>query len=221
MAKIACCARFLRGDCMHKLTRRRFVLLGICLIPLSALVELSSVRAAISATVNVDAANVRSVMSPLGLGVHTSPYDNALGNSSLDERIEEAGVTTLRYGGGGYADLQHWAVANSSSTMVGRGFSPWFGQAGNYGYIGPNSDFGSFVRLLDQVDNGQAVVTVNYGSALKVVGNQSVVPDFSGQPKEAAAWVRYANGDASLYNTPADIAVGIDEEGNDWRTIGY
>ena len=30
-----------------------------------------------------------------------------------------------------------------------------------------------------------------------------------------AAWVAYANGDASVYGTPEDIVIGVDDEGND------
>src|SRR5262249_47317711 len=42
-----------------------------------------------------------------------------------------------------------------------------------------------------------------------------------GQPQEAAAWVAYANGDASIYGTANDITIGVDAEGNNWRTVGY
>jgi hypothetical protein len=56
---------------------------------------------------------------------------------------------------------------------------------------------------------------------MKLVGNQMQVPDFGGQPKEAAAWVAYANADASIYGTPHDIVIGVDLQGNDWKTAGY
>src|SRR5262249_13104844 len=46
-------------------------------------------------------------------------------------------------------------------------------------------------------------------------------PTHNGQPQEAAAWVAYANADASLYGTPQDIPLGIDAEGNNWKTAGY
>ncbi len=180
-------------------------------------------RADISAIVSVDAANVRSVMSPLGIGLHTSPYYNEMNNPMVVDLLEEAGVTTWRYGGGGYADVFHWSITRAQweNGITGGGLSPWFGDPSNFGYVGPGSDFGSFVRLLDQLESGQAVVTVNYGSAMKLVNGQSQVPDFGGQPKEAAAWVAYANADASIYGTPNDIAIGVDQQGNDWKTAGY
>jgi alpha-L-arabinofuranosidase len=160
-------------------------------------------------------------MPTTGLGLHTSPYYNNFSNANVDDRLEEAGVTTLRYGGGGYADIYHWSVTRQGNGITGNGYSPWFGQAGDFGYVGNGSDFASFVGLLDQVDNGQAVVTVNYGSALKLSGNQSLVPDFGGQPKEAAAWVAYANSDPSIYGTANDVPIGVDQQGNDWKSAGY
>src|SRR5262249_58349136 len=62
------------------------------------------------------------------------------------------------------------------------------------------------------------------GSAIKYTtagSSQMAVPTHNGQPQEAAAWVAYANADASLYGTPNDIPLGIDAEGNNWRTAGY
>ncbi len=183
----------------------------------------TSLHAQISATVTVDAANVRSVMSPLGIGLHTSPYYNNMSHPTVDDRLEEAGVTTLRYGGGGYADVLHWSVARPQweSGITGGGLSPWWGEPTNFGYVGPGSGFNGFVGLLDQLENGKSVVTVNYGSAMKFVGGQMQVPDYGGQPKEAAAWVAYANADASIYGTPSDIVIGVDQQGNDWKTAGY
>ncbi len=177
--------------------------------------------AQIVATATVDVTQPLATVSPLALGMHTSPYYNELANASLDERIEEAGVTTLRYGGGGYADVFHWSVTRSGNGIQGNGLSPWWGEPNNFGYVGPGSDFATFVRLLDRTDNAQAVVTVNYGSAMKIVDGQSRVPDFGGQPQEAAAWVAYANADPAIYGTANDVVLGVDQQGNDWKTAGY
>jgi hypothetical protein len=68
---------------------------------------------------------------------------------------------------------------------------------------------------------GQAVITVDYGSALKLSGTTPVAPDFGGQPQEAAAWVAYANADPSIYGTANDVTLGVDQQGNNWRTAGY
>jgi alpha-L-arabinofuranosidase len=174
-----------------------------------------------AANVIVNVSNTLATVSQTAYGMHTSVYDNQHGNAALPARISQSGVNTLRYPGGGYADIFHWSVARSSSAIVGNGLSPWWGEPGNYGYVGPQTDFGNFVRLLDSISNGLAVITVNYGSALKLEGNESVVPDFGGQAREAAAWVAYANAEASLYGTTNDITIGVDQQGNDWKTAGY
>lgn len=68
-----------------------------------------------------------------------------------------------------------------------------------------STSFPEFMRVATNA-GAQVFVTVNYGS---------------GSPQEAAAWVAYANGDASLYGTPGDITIGVDSGGRDWRTVGY
>lgn len=174
-------------------------------------------------SVNVQTSQVRAIMPWEGLGIHTSVYYNQFGNPALPGRIQEAGLTTLRYPGGGYADVFHWSITRASweNGITGGGLSPWWGEPGNFGYVGPGSDFAGFVRLLDKLPGSQAVITVNYGSAMKLVGGQSAVPDYGGQPQEAAAWVAYANGDPSLFGTPNDIVLGVDQQGNNWKTVGY
>ncbi|HEX4414348.1 MAG TPA: hypothetical protein VH107_12015 [Lacipirellulaceae bacterium] len=145
--------------------------------------------------VNVNAAHVVAVLPSTGIGLHTSVYANQWGNAALPGRIAEAGVGLLRYPGGSYSDIYHW----SNHTATG-------------GYSANQSDFGHFAQVLNQAGT-QGMVTVDYGSS-----HQSAM---GGQPKEAAAWVAYANGDASLYGTPNDVSIGVDAEGNDWQTVGY
>ena len=107
-----------------------------------------------------------------------------------------AGVQLLRYPGGNYASIYHW----TNHTATG-------------GYAATASHFGNFVSQLMDGSGADGMVTVNYGSSHQAT--------MGGQPEEAAAWVAYANGDASLYGTPNDIPIGIDAEGNNWRTAGY
>jgi hypothetical protein len=156
-----------------------------------------------AANVTVNVSNTLSVVAPTAFGIHTSVYDNQNGNAALPGRLIESGVNTLRYPGGGYADVYHWSRPNPTT--------PWFGGSSG-GYIGPNTDFGHFVQLLSNA-GAQAVITVNYGSSL---GGTT-----GAQPQEAAAWVAYANGDASLYGSVDDVTIGIDAEGRDWKTVGY
>jgi hypothetical protein len=177
-------------------------------------------------SVGVDVNARLAVMPEYGLGVHASVYDNSLqyaGSSvynQLDGLLDAAGVNVLRYPGGGYGDVFHFSVSRPGGP-VGFGLTPWWGEPTNYGYMGPKTDFGNFVKLLDATSS-KTIITVNTGGALKYAGaNQLGVPTHGGQPQEAAAWVAYANFDASLYGTPQDVPLGIDAEGNDWKTAGY
>ena len=158
----------------------------------------------LAVSVTVDVSDEIAVVAPLHFGMHASVYDNALHHEDLPSLIEEAGLGLLRWPGGGYSDNYHWS--NHSMT-------PWpadpneEGSEPDTGYLAAGSDFGSFVGLIERV--GTAVmITVNYGSNLQGTG--------PGEPKEAAAWVAYANGD------PGDTReIGTDGAGNDWQTVGY
>jgi hypothetical protein len=145
--------------------------------------------------VSVNAGTVVAALPSTAIGLHTSVYANQWGNSVLPSRIAEAGIDILRYPGGSYSDIYHW----SNHTASG-------------GYSASQSDFGHFVQVMDQAGT-QGMVTVDYGSSHQFTKG--------GQPKEAAAWVAYANGNASLYGSPNDITLGVDDEGNNWRTVGY
>jgi hypothetical protein len=170
-----------------------------------------SVGPALAANVTVNVTSNLFPVASTAYGMHTSVYDNQNGNAALPSRLIESGVSTLRYSGGGYADVFHWSVNK---------LSPW--QDGSYGYQGPNTDFGHFVGLLDSA-HAHAVITINFGSGqLWNAGHtQLVAPSTNAEPPEAAAWVAYANGNAALYDTPNDIALGTDSQGNNWRTAGF
>jgi alpha-L-arabinofuranosidase len=184
----------------------------------------------VTATVNVG--NSIATLPEYGMGVHTSVYDGALryeGSpvfSQLDSSLDDAGVDVLRYPGGGYADIFHFSTSRSyyDGGLVGHGFTPWWGEEDNYGWMSGKTDFGNFVKLLDAT-NSKTIITLNTGGALKYDNpsnpSKLVVPSHGGQPQEAAAWVAYANADAGIYGTPSDIALGVDAEGNDWKTAGY
>src|SRR4051812_36814378 len=183
-------------------------------------------RAQVNATIN--SSSTIAVMPEYFMGAGASVYDNSLQYTGspvfnqLDGLLDAAGVNVLRYPGGGYADVFHFSVSRSNAGTT-LGLSPWWGVPTNYGYMGPKTDFGNFVKLLDGT-NSKTVVTVNTGSAIKYTAagsSQMAVPTHNGQPQEAAAWVAYANADASLYGTANDVVLGVDAEGNNWRTAGY
>jgi Putative Ig domain len=179
---------------------------------------------AFAANVSINATNTLSTVAGTAFGIHTSVYDNQNGNAALPGLLIQSGVKALRYPGGGYADIFHWSVTrNSSGFANGSGSStPWWGEAGNYGYIGSQTDFGNFVKLLTNA-NAQAVITVDYGSGLQwnTDHTQVVVPATNGQPQEAAAWVAYANANTNIFGTANDVTIGVDALGNDWKTAGF
>lgn len=147
-------------------------------------------------SVNVSASSVLHVMPATGIGLHTSVYANNFTQPAVPGAIADSGAQILRYPGGNYASIYHF------STHVAHD-----------GYAASGSHFGNFVTRLLDGSGTQGMVTVNYGASLD--------NNLGGQPEEAAAWVAYANGDPSLYGTPDDIVLGVDDAGNDWKTAGY
>jgi len=187
----------------HDFVRRTFY--GVALASLAlAFLLLSTPPAfaqaiAIDGTVNVtvDTTKVRNYVAPRSMGMHTSVYDNNLADPQIPEILRAAGITTLRYPGGGYSDSYHWSVYKMSKWRA----------TNDAGYLAGNADLGHFLKLVDQI-RGTAIITVNYGSNLAGTGG--------GEPTEAAAWVAYTNG------SPTDQKViGKDSTGYDWKTVGY
>ena len=86
-------------------------------------------------------------------------------------------------------------------------WTPAAGGGGNRLYIARDVDFGAFIGMLDKV-GANAIITVNYGMNPSGTG--------PGVPQEAAAWVAYANGDPA-----STVAIGVDADGHDWKTVGY
>ena len=177
-----------------------------------------------TASVVANSAVVLNTVSPVAYGVHTSVYDDAIGDISGEApKIATAGAKVLRFPGGSYSDRYHWAqhalTPNFAPFDSGVCATIW------NGYMAANSDFGNFVKLL-QASGTTGMVTVDYGTSVAdALGTKSVnwngvtncsAPNMGGQPQEAAAWVAYANGD------PANAQViGLDAVGYDWKTVGY
>jgi hypothetical protein len=159
-----------------------------------------AITAGTAATVTANLDMVGRVVSPDLFGIHTSVYDGNMFNPTTPDLLKAAGVNTMRYPGGSYADLYHWEMHSGTWT-------PAAGAGGNGLYIARDDDFGHFVGLLEKV-GANAVITVNYG-----MNPQGTGP---GVPQEAAAWVAYANGDPTNAT-----AIGLDNTGQDWKTVGY
>jgi len=148
--------------------------------------------------VTVDADKTRNFMAPRAPGIEAFVYDYTLMDPALPSLLRDAGITTLRYPGGAYADNYHWSTHKATNSQAPMSL--------RYGNLAPNTDFGHFVSLIDQV--GTTTITVNYGSNQDGTGG--------GEPFEAAAWVAYANG-----NPSDNKVIGKDSTGHDWQTVGY
>jgi hypothetical protein len=109
--------------------RRGSVLAFLAAMLVAACVSAPARAQTIAASVNVGGTIV--TMPEYGIGVHTSVYDNSLwhidspGSSSdnhfdlLPGMLDDAGVETLRYPGGGYADVFHFSVTRQSGRVGG------------------------------------------------------------------------------------------------------
>lgn len=99
---------------------------------------------AVTVTVNPTAG--LEVVSETAIGVNHAIWDTHLGSDDVADLLKDAGVKAMRYPGGSYSDIYHWA----DHTAPG-------------GYVAPNTDFDTFMRGVRRA-GGQAVVTANYGT---------------------------------------------------------
>jgi hypothetical protein len=145
-----------------------------------------------------------ATVGPDLIGVHTAVWDGLLTTTpNTVTLLKAAGVTSWRYPGGSYADLYHWESNTGSNTPA---FG--FGGPGPVSII-PSANFGRFVSTFEAA-GANAFITVNYGMNSAATG--------PGSPKEAAAWVAYANGSAS-----DNTVIGLDNSVPpvDFKTVGY
>jgi hypothetical protein len=147
--------------------------------------------------VTVDPAKVGNILAPRTFGMHASVYDNRMQEKAVVDLLKTDQIYTLRYPGGGYADMYHWSVNKLNGWKA----------TGKPGYLAKGTDFGSFVRLIDRL-GGTAVITVNYGTNVQGTG--------PAEPEEGAAWVAYANGKQG-----DERVIGKSSAGTDWKTVGY
>jgi hypothetical protein len=143
---------------------------------------------------------VRASVSPDLMGVHTSVYDANMQLATTPDLLKAAGVKSLRYPGGSYADLYHWSLHKGT-------YTPASGAGSNTIFVAPDTHFGAFLTFMEKV-GANALITVNYGMNSLGTGG--------GEPKEAAAWVAYANG-----STSSTVSIGADSKGTDWKTVAF
>jgi hypothetical protein len=161
--------------------------------------------------VTINATNVINTVPTNAFGIFMAVWDTWGGNTPT--QLKQAGVTAMRYPGGGYADNYHW----SSYQMT-----HFDGQAGNLGYLSGATDMGHFIQLMSNAQ-AQAVISVDWGSGFLWNASKTAmaIPSTNGSPQEAAAWVAYCNSSTNIYGTTNDVTIGVDAEGNNWQTAGY
>jgi hypothetical protein len=96
--------------------------------------------------VTVNARAGLATVPETGIGTNHAIWDTNLGTDETADRLKDAGVKLLRYPGGSYSDIYHWA----DHTAPG-------------GYVAPNTDFDTFMRGVRRA-GAQAMVTANYGT---------------------------------------------------------
>ncbi|MFJ1967177.1 cellulose-binding protein [Streptomyces sp. NPDC087903] len=102
--------------------------------------------AALTASVSVDTGRTLASIPGTGVGMNVAVYDGNMNHSAVPGLLRDAGVGTVRYPGGSYADGYHW----QSHTVEG-------------GYVAPNTDFDTFMGTARST-GAQPVITANYGS---------------------------------------------------------
>jgi uncharacterized protein (DUF2062 family) len=121
-----------------------------------------------TADVSINVSQPMAMMPLQGLGVCSAVYDNVLISPSVAPLLKAAGITTIRYPGGSYADIYNWQTTT----------------ANDGGYVNSSDSFINFMNTVVNPAGAQAMVTVNYGSN---PGNNG-----GGDTNVAAAWVEYA-----------------------------
>jgi alpha-L-arabinofuranosidase len=133
--------------------------------PVSATARVAASVATSPVTVHVG--QTVSVLGRAGLGVDTPPWNDNLANRAAPGLMRAAGVQELEFNGGPMSDLYHWRTGSLDPLAAAYGDSE----------LTPKFSFDRWAKLADSQHDAM-FVHVNYGT---------------GTPREAAAWVRYAN----------------------------
>ncbi|WP_043621525.1 cellulose binding domain-containing protein [Nonomuraea candida] len=99
-----------------------------------------------SVAVTVNARAALATVPETGLGTNHAIWDANLGTNETADLLKAAGMKLLRYPGGSYSDIYHWA----DHTAPG-------------GYVAPGTDFDTFMSGVRRT-GAQAMVTANYGT---------------------------------------------------------
>jgi len=127
-------------------TNQRLVVLTVVLA-LTATVAVAPAAAATAVSVSVDAALQIGTIPAGGVGINTAVYDPNMTRSDIPGVLSGAGIGTVRYPGGSYADAYHW----QTNTVEGGG------------YVAPNTDFDTFMGTVNAA-GAHPILTADYGS---------------------------------------------------------
>ncbi|MEO3797565.1 cellulose binding domain-containing protein [Nonomuraea sp. B10E15] len=116
------------------------------LLTLTALNTPTAYAGAAPVEVTVNARAALAGVPETGIGTNHAIWDTHLGSDETADLLKDAGVKLLRYPGGSYSDIYHWA----DHTAPG-------------GYVAPDTDFDTFMRGVRRT-GAQAMVTANYGT---------------------------------------------------------
>jgi hypothetical protein len=115
--------------------------------------------------------------------INTAVWDSTLDTPQTLMVLTNMGTRALRFPGGSASDDYHWVYNRQDDD--------------NWSW---STSLASFIHVITNL-NGQAMITVNYGT---------------GFTNEAAAWVAYVN--ATMGNPQS---LGVDATGTNWHTAGY
>jgi hypothetical protein len=128
------------------MSHRRFALGGALLLGAGLLTTPTVVADPVGAKVTVNARAGLATMPDTGLGGNHAVWDSRLGTPEVADLLGGAGVRMLRYPGGSYGDIYHWA----DNTAPG-------------GYVAPDTDFDTFMGGVRRT-GAQPIIIANYGT---------------------------------------------------------
>ncbi|MEV6006942.1 ricin-type beta-trefoil lectin domain protein [Streptomyces sp. NPDC051976] len=113
----------------------------------AAVADAPAATAATTASVSIDAGQRLATIPAGGVGTNVAVYDPNMNSAPIPGLLNAAGINSVRYPGGSYADGYHW----QTHTVEGGGF------------VAPNTDFDTYMSTL-RTAGAQPVITANYGS---------------------------------------------------------
>ncbi|GAA0396769.1 hypothetical protein [Streptomyces luteireticuli] len=155
---------------------------------------------------------VANTVSPTAVGVNTPFWNGLLTRPDTPELIRKAGIRTLSFNAGGPSDLYHFEKGGWLSP------DPHGPDNGSYEKLTPEFSFDRFARTAQAAHAGM-LVHVNYGTGPTATKDAPSTPEHPkpGDPREAAAWVRYANR-THHYNV-RDWVIGEETYFNGWHPM--